>query len=49
MQIGKRISFKKKKKRLKEEKYFKQHDEVLNANIPYGVEANSSPHILVFK
>ena len=42
----KRISVKK-KKRLKEEKYFAQHDEIINSNIPYGVEANSSPHIFI--
>ena len=32
---------------MKEEKYFKQHDDIINSNIPYGVDANSSPHIFI--
>ena len=28
-------------------KYFKQHDDVVNSHIPYGVEANTSPHIIM--
>ena len=42
----KRISMKK-KRLLKEKKYFKQHDDVMNTNIPHGNEANASPHIVV--
>ena len=32
---------------MKEEKYFKKHDEIINSNIPYGVDANLSPHIFI--
>ena len=42
----KRISMKK-KKLLKEKKFFQQHDDVMNTHIPYGIEANASPHIVV--
>ena len=42
----KRISMKK-KKLLKEKKFFRQHDDVMNTHIPHGIEANASPHIVV--
>ena len=41
----KRMSVRKKK--LKETKYFKQHDEILNTHIPYVINANASPHIIL--
>ena len=40
-------AFPSKKKRIKEAKKFKQHDDVVNNHIPYSFEANTSPHIIV--
>ena len=39
----------KKKKAMKEKKYFKQHDEILETNIPYGFDATKSPHVVLHK
>ena len=36
-----------KKKLIKESKYFKQHDEIVNTHIPRGLGANKSPHIIL--
>ena len=32
---------------LNEKRYFQQHDDILNSHIPYGGDANTSPHIVV--
>ena len=37
----------KKKKLLKEAKYFGQHNEIVNTHIPYGFQADKSPHIIL--
>ena len=37
------------KKAMKEKKYFKQHDEILETNIPYGFDATMSPHVVLHK
>ena len=41
------MSVKEKKKKPQRTKYFKQHDEILNTHIPYGINANASPHIIL--
>ena len=37
----------KRKDKIKTRKYFKNHDDILEAHIPYGSTANKSPHIMV--
>ena len=37
------------KKMMKERKYFRQHDDILESNIPYGFDATKSPHIVLYK
>ena len=37
------------KKLMKERKYFSQHDDILESNIPYGLDATKSPHIVLYK
>ena len=39
----------KKKKSMKEQKYFRQHDKILEINIPYGFNATNSPHVVLHK
>ena len=39
----------KKKKSMKEKKYFKQHDKILETNIPYGFNATKSSHVVLHK
>ena len=38
-----------KKKKAMKKKYFKQHDKILETNIPYGFNATMSPHIVLHK
>ena len=35
------------KKKKQRKKYFRQHDDLINTHIPYGNEANASPHIVI--
>ena len=37
------------KKMMKERKYFRQHDDILESNILYSFDATKSPHIVLFK